>query len=93
MHKLGFSSDFLIRSEYGMHSSRGKSFCKTYVRGLREGWAERIELASAGKPVNRAALDEVREAALLAALREIDLKVAEGAFERYVKASVAFLPR
>lgn len=84
--------DFLVRSDYGMRSSRGEDFIKRYVRALREGWAFELERAARGEPLSWSHLEAVREAALQAALRGFDFEVAERAFQRYVGESVAFLP-
>ncbi len=85
--------EFLMRSDFGLRSSRGKDFCRRYVAGLRDGWAQRLEGASSGKPIHMGTLDEIREEALLKALHKIELDEWERAFGRFVEARVAYLPK
>ncbi|MEZ6021023.1 MAG: hypothetical protein R3F17_13235 [Planctomycetota bacterium] len=86
--------EFLMHSDYGRQSSRGRDFCRTYVKLLREGWEQaRHKAFTGGEPLSLESLERVREAALTSALGQLDWKATMGAFERFVAARVAFVPR
>ncbi|MDF1729306.1 MAG: hypothetical protein P1U53_16320, partial [Sulfitobacter sp.] len=81
--------EFLVNSEYGQRSKRGEDFLKRYVKYTREGWHACVEAVLQGKPLHIDSIFRVREEALVKALKRFDLKDAEPAFHRYVKARVS----